>query len=95
MKNTKNVKNSKNTKTAPVAEKMVPVDSSFIKSVIVTPDNEVKVIMASNPNVIYAYKPTQRGLERFQSAMKNKRSVGAAFNRYLSDREVYRTIYNK
>lgn len=95
MKNNKNVKNAKNTKSAPVTDKMVDVDSSFIQSVIVTPDKEVKVIMAANPNVVYAYKPTLRGLERFQSAIRNKRSVGAAFNRYLSDREVYRTIYNK
>lgn len=68
--------------------------SSFIQSLVVNPtEKTAEVVMARNPKTVYVYSLTVKGLQGLQRAEKNGKSMGAAFNKWVRDREVCRTVY--
>lgn len=70
-------------------------DSSFIQTInLDAPSGEVDVIMKREPNKVYTYKPTNKGLSAIMSASKNGKSMGEAYNKHLRGRELHRLIYN-
>lgn len=77
------------------AQKLSTNGSTMIRTLIVNPDNTVKVVMKSNPKTEYVYAPSIQGLTALKQASINGKSVGEAYHRHLKGKELWRITYNR
>jgi hypothetical protein len=71
----------------------IKVNSSWIQTIVFNEDNTVGIVTKKAPNVLYAYKPTAKGLNSVLAAVRNNNSLGGAYNKHLRNRELYHVVF--